>query len=282
MDEVNFYRRGLQAEEIQSDYLTWAPDSHKQSVTDQGFTAQWDFDGNYQNALDPNNPAVAHGTVNFTEAKLNQGLQLVQDATLDLGTAANVTLDNGTITLWAKMDTGQLGTSNSRYVLLANHDADEGFRLIIDDDTNPAQAGSIQFTCYTNTTVNALTSGATKWPDDQNWHHLAVTKEGTLAKMYLDGVLVSTTDTLVTPNYETGLLPLRIGATGDGTAYPWKGAIDQLKIFTKALSPYDILGTYLEGDPVFTEDASPGAQEEIRFFPQATEFTVDFFKKANQ
>ena len=265
MDEVTFYRRGLQAEEIQSDYLTWAPDSHRQTQPELALTGQWDFDGNYDNPLDPANPAQPSEGLVFEQGMVNQGLVLNGSATIDLGTAADVTLENGTISLWVRLDENQLGQNNGRYVLLANHDSDEGFRLIIDNDTDPAQAGSIQWTTYSTTTTTVLSSGATRWPTDETWHHLAVTKQGASAKMYLDGVLISTTENLGTPETINDPLPLSIGATGTGAPYPWKGAIDQLKIFTEPLSPYDILGTYLEGDPAFTEDASRGVQEEVRF-----------------
>ena len=250
VDEVQFYRRGLEAEEIQSDYLTWAPASHRNPQEDPGLTAQWDFDNDYQNIKDAQNPAVPSGSLSFVEGKQNDALQLDGTATVDLGATADVTLDHGTITLWAKLES-PLGTSNSRYVLLANHDATSGFRIIIDDDTDPAQAGNIQFTSYTATTTNALTSGSTPWPSDATWHHLAVTKAGPTANMYLDGVLIATTDTLNTPDPVTH--PLSIGATGAGHSYPWAGAIDQVKIYTTALTPYAILGTYLEGDPDLSE-----------------------------
>ena len=250
MDEVQFYRRGLQAEEIQSDYLTWAPASHRNPQEDPGLTAQWDFDNNYQNTKDAQNPAVPSASLSFVEGKQNDALQLDGSATVDLGTTADVTLDHGTITLWAKLES-PLGTTNGRYVLLANHDADSGFRLIIDDDTDPVQAGSIQLTTYTETTTTALTSGTIHWPNDATWHHLAVTKANQTASMYLDGVLIATTDTLDTPDPVT--YPLNIGTTGAGANYPWAGAIDQVKIYTTALTPYAILGTYLEGQPDLNE-----------------------------
>ena len=98
MDEIQFYRRGLQPEEIQSDYLTWAPASHRNPLEDLGLTAQWDFDNNYQNTKEAQNPAVPSASLNFVEGKHNDALQLDGTATVDLGTTADLTLDHGTIT----------------------------------------------------------------------------------------------------------------------------------------------------------------------------------------
>lgn len=73
---------------------------------------------------------------------------------------------------------------------------------------------------------------------DGNWHHVAVTFDGSVMSLYVDGVLdISAPKTLSTSGQD-----LRIGncALPDNKEY-WAGAIDEVRIWNTAISHCDIL-----------------------------------------
>ena len=85
---------------------------------------------------------------------------------------------------------------------------------------------------------------------DTNWHHLVITKSGTSASIYIDGVAQAT----------SGTAPGTIDA-GDGTSFissrnggvpasqEWFGKIDETSIFNYSLSEAQVLEIYNNGRP---------------------------------
>lgn len=74
---------------------------------------------------------------------------------------------------------------------------------------------------------------------DNTWHHVAVTKSGTNVTIYADGDAENTET--VSSAIQNGALPLLIGANpGEGTTGFWKGLLDELRIYDRALTPGEI------------------------------------------
>lgn len=76
------------------------------------------------------------------------------------------------------------------------------------------------------------------------WHHLAATRSGTdgKIKLFIDGNEIASTigspETTGTPCSQA--IPLGIGLFSDGVNYPFKGAIDEVGIWNRVLSPAEI------------------------------------------
>jgi sulfatase modifying factor 1 len=74
---------------------------------------------------------------------------------------------------------------------------------------------------------------------DNSWHHVAVTKFGTTVTIYADGDAENTQS--VSSAIQNGALPLLIGANpGEGITGFWKGQLDELRIYNRALAPNEI------------------------------------------
>jgi hypothetical protein len=117
----------------------------------------------------------------------------------------------------------QTGTNNNLRILLASSQTDTG-------------------TNYVDTAVNT-------WTTFNSWHHVVVTYDGTQAqasmvKVYIDGVAVASTVTGTLPStlqnstgvFSIGSLP--------GLSKNFNGAIDQVKLFSRALSPTEVSAEY--------------------------------------
>ena len=73
------------------------------------------------------------------------------------------------------------------------------------------------------------------------WTHIAATYDGEkkLAKVYINGEFVKETENFVITPPKNRHQPLRIGSSGN--ARGWRGAIDELKIYKRVLTPAEIL-----------------------------------------
>lgn len=77
-------------------------------------------------------------------------------------------------------------------------------------------------------------------------------------RFYLDGVLAAEKDIEQAPFVTTNTFPLVIGrhyidvAGLSGWAYPFKGKLDEIRIYDRALSPAEVASVYDTAPPVVT------------------------------
>jgi hypothetical protein len=83
-------------------------------------------------------------------------------------------------------------------------------------------------------TARAITPGV--------WNHVAVTWDGSRIKMYINGALVS--DDAQTLDAAAGIYPVRVGRSGGGPAFWFNGLIDEVCVYSRALSADEILRNY--------------------------------------
>ncbi len=82
----------------------------------------------------------------------------------------------------------------------------------------------------------------------EEWHHVAVTGDGSNLRIYLDGTLAGTGGS-GTNNYGSSGFPFNIGGNGifDGSGNFFNGDVDEVAVFHEALSENDIEDIYESG-----------------------------------
>ena len=75
------------------------------------------------------------------------------------------------------------------------------------------------------------------------WYHVVNSWNGTTARVYVDGVEIMDYG-LTAAAFNNKVAVTRIGASGDGSGYLFKGEIDEVKIYSRALSPGEINASY--------------------------------------
>ena len=91
-------------------------------------------------------------------------------------------------------------------------------------------------------TAISITGGGAPVPG--TWYHVVVSFDGTNANLYVNGALAATGSS---PNYVPNTDgPLVIGARGD-LAFPWVGSVDEVAIYTNALTGTQIAAHYSNG-----------------------------------
>jgi hypothetical protein len=97
---------------------------------------------------------------------------------------------------------------------------------------------------------------------DNTWHHVALVKSGTTATVYANGAAENSV--AVRSASQDNALPLFIGYNpGEGTRGYWKGMLDELKVFNRALNASEIaaLATDFGGD--FNYDGAVNAADYV-------------------
>ena len=81
-------------------------------------------------------------------------------------------------------------------------------------------------------------------PSINVWHHITcVFENGSYVRMYLDGSLFYTSNSVVT-NSSQASLPLLFGGTGTNSLYYYSGGLDDIGIWNRALTADEVLALY--------------------------------------
>jgi hypothetical protein len=206
----------------------------------------WRAEGDATDAVGANNGS-ANG-VNYLIGETGQAFSFDGSTTyIDLGNPASLQLQNFTIEAWI-----QRYSSSSISLIAPNGEilcyGSGGYGLGMWSD------GRVYLTRaeFDNISVYA---GLT---DTNSFHHVAVTKSGTSVIIYVDGVSYPASSAYTSTF--TFTTPIAIGADGDNHTAPFYGAIDELAVYSRALSAAEIKALYqagaggkcLTGGPVIT------------------------------
>ncbi|WP_177189452.1 cellulose binding domain-containing protein [Chitinophaga sp. YR573] len=184
------------------------------------------------------NHATLAATATRSTGYAGQALKLNGTATAyaSLPTGLVSTLNDFTITAWVSMDAlsnwmrvFDLGTGTSKYLFLTVQGGTASGKSII---RYAIKNGGAEQTVSYNYTLPLNT-----------WTHFAVTQSGNTCSLYINGVLVAS-------NTSVTIKPATLGSTNQNyigksqyTADPmFKGAIDEFKIYNRALSAAEIGG----------------------------------------
>ena len=156
-------------------------------------------------------------------------------------TNAAFSLDNGTWTIDAWLRTSQ--TTRADIIGQDSHYNNQGWYGIT---LNVASSGQIVVSKTTGAQALAATSTGI---NDGNYHHLALTRDGTTMRLYVDGVHVANAnDTFNAPAANRGIVLGILGA--DHSTGPYNGRMDCFRI-TKGVARWTGTGSFT---PPTTED----------------------------
>ena len=75
---------------------------------------------------------------------------------------------------------------------------------------------------------------------DNNWHHIASTRDKTSMKFYVDGILVGSSPTPAGSNVDPLITDYNVGYGFNAIYRYWKGNMDDLRIYKRSLSAVEI------------------------------------------
>ncbi|MDD5544271.1 MAG: hypothetical protein PHX83_13965, partial [Acidobacteriia bacterium] len=225
MDETSLYNRALSTAEIQSIYNAGSAGMCRQqqcTAPPSGMVSWWPGDGNANDIKGANNGTL-EGGVSFTSGKVGEAFNFNGvDSGVDLGSWFN--FQTFTIDMWVKPAAAQVQYAD-----------------IMDNNHSNFRSWVIQY----NNIGTQYVWGA--HPDGgivfdlvaDTWQHLAITRDSSnVYRLYLNGVLVGSTTGSGPLTYD-GTQFLRFGRFGGG-GRNWAGQLDEVEIFSRALSQTEI------------------------------------------
>jgi hypothetical protein len=237
MDEVRLYRRALGADEIFELALGDPFVGHWMMEEDGGSvmadSSAYGNDGTFVG--DPTWVSGIDGLAIELDGVEDHG-QVPDDASLDIP---------GDITLAAWIRPTVVGT---QYLIKkANISVTDGYELSLSSSGKPF----VRFNQFTNANDYRV-DGLTSYPvDGTTWMHLAATYDGTMVRIYADGV---PEDSLAAQfSIATNDLSLAVGAQSDGDRL-FIGAMDDVRVYRRALTTFEI--EVLAGVSVPVEETS--------------------------
>lgn len=168
--------------------------------------------------------AVGDYSLDFTGDSVNNNaiVTVPDDSSLDFGT-------DMTVAFWYNASVAQDDATR----IIGTHDGGDGFSIFANSD------GSLQwFLDDGNDTVTVGAAGGLI--ADGNWHHVAVTRNGTsnAAKIYIDGTL-EFDGSVPTINIVNSTAPLTIGGANSFVS-DYEGLLDDVRAYDRELSAGDV------------------------------------------
>ena len=219
--------------EIGSHYDQHASAGHRTDHLVGDAVGYWPFDMGHTDMINPSGvlpstgyPATGSDGAGYTPGRIGDGSDLSQRF-VDLGQhpAYNISMDVA-LSLWARHP-APMGNGAPVTLLGART---HGLSQILDPTTGALQ---VQVATATTTQTAAGPAGpAGTRPDDGQWHQVMADLSNDRLRIILDGTIVLDDDTTLLPDGSTVELT---------TADTWDGTLDEIVLFDRALTNWEIL-----------------------------------------
>jgi hypothetical protein len=224
LDDIRIYNRALTETEIGDLYYE---DSN-------GLIAHYPFNGNANDESGLGNHGTVNGAALTTDRFGNENSAYLFDGVNDYinvlhSTSLDIVNDEITISAWAKgngeiLEKGDL--DNRKYGIFVGNPPTFGFELKNEPGTS----------------YHEILQGIV---DTSVWSHFVAYYDGTVMKCYINNTMVGSYNT--TGNIISNSRDLIIGAFGDLIQAFFKGKIDDIRIYNRALTETEISDLYHEG-----------------------------------
>ena len=216
-------------------------------VSAPGLVNWWRAEANALDSVGTNNGTAGAG-VSYTAGEVGQGFTLngTDGVTMDAN-AANFRTNDFTVEFWMKTGSTQPAVIVGKRTVCNLGPAWDILMGYVNGQSYP---GKIGFEIISSSGAYSGVARSVSINDNQ-WHHVGLTRSGTVALMYIDGTLQGTND--ITPPstvdinntsvLEIGLSPCH----GPGGLEPYVGSLDEMGIYNRALTPTEIQTIYAAG-----------------------------------
>ena len=245
LDDFGYWRRALSTAEIEALY-NGTQSSLPDYVPTNDLIGWWPFNGNANDESGNGNDGTVTGAFLTKDRDGVANSAYTFDGIDDVIQTPNQTL-TGSVSFsgWYKMSSFNTPGNDMFYVSNQSMSSDIysaniafGFR---------SYQGEYGHSTYIASPLTGYYA-TNNLPTTDVWHHIVcVYEKGAYVRMYLDTVLIYQNTNVIT-NPSQASLPLLIGGTGTTSAYYYKGELDDVGVWNRALSHSEIKELYKAGD----------------------------------
>jgi hypothetical protein len=204
----------------------------------KGLVAYYKLDSDAKDSAGTHHGTLAGNPSPFIAGKVGQAFNVTADLTyITIPYAADLAMTAYTISVWVKPSDRGGNRVNG----------ENTFDLKFDATRIHGDVGS--GTAWLNTVADVVTAQGGVISLGV-WHHILYAVEPGITRMYLDGALASTVTYTGTPMFMKAGQELRIGSSYGTTEY-MRGAIDEVRIYNRALSEAEAAALAGRPGPVF-------------------------------
>lgn len=202
-------------------------------LSDANLVSYWRMEGNSNDSKGSNNGTDTNITYSLANGKYTQGAGFNGSTSkIVIGNIAALKPTEAiTVATWIKPSS----YSDYQAILTVDGtdswDTGKGYGLVHTTGT----AVGFWVNHFTNNAVYANISSG-------DWHHVVGTYDKQNVKLYVDGILAGSDP--YTSSISYGSESINIGHGSGSAAFPWNGAIDDVAIFSRALTAAEILTLY--------------------------------------
>ena len=150
------------------------------------------------------------------------------------------------VSFWTRLDGDAVREAFGDFLSLGG-EAGPGFRLYLFYGELNLRTGTPEAPQVLN--VSELETSLPR----ETWTQLTMTYDGEAAALYRDGALLKRAELAMT----AGNGPLTVGSFQAGFAYPMQGAMDEVRVFDRALAPREVAELYLDDLCLVSTTAAP-------------------------
>jgi hypothetical protein len=214
-------------------------------VSLSGVVSEWSGEGNANDTVGTNN-GMLQGGATFVPGQIGQAFSFDGvDDFVSIVNATSLRLQNFTIDTWIKL-TGPLPEWPASIAAFGQN----GYAFAI--DSGIFTGGAERSLILSKTGASQVNGPAV--PNDEAWHHVAVTKSGSSVIFYIDGVgtptsysAIFTFDGAAGSDFAIGTNPIYASQNNPPSTYAFPGLVDELVIYNRALAPSEIEQRYQNG-----------------------------------
>lgn len=246
LDDLRIYNRALSAAEVSRLYI-----NGESAVLDSSLLGWWRFNETTGTTASDSSNFAADSTSNGNIGTLKS---FTFDNTTNgwtSGVFGNGLLFNGTsdYIVVPSSSAFDFGTGDFSIELWLNATSTGNYQTIYSRDSNHTGSGILAFINPTGGTLHLWVGGTitdgTKNIANGAWNHLAIVRSSGTVSIFVNGVLDKSVSMPNTVNVGTN--PLYLGITDLSYLKYLNGRIDDVRVYNRALQPYEIYDQYLAG-----------------------------------
>ncbi len=231
----------------------WVPTTVRAIPVTDGLVAYYAFDGTTTDGSGNGHDATAHGGTYTTGYDGTANGAYLFSGSDWLSTSLTLSSSQGTMAAWINVH--KYDTGFNRYNLIFEHWDNMQFGL---DDSRSGGAYDGHYMLKLRKTPGGGYSNFSfvdgGLAELNTWVHLAGTWDGSMMRLYVDGIEVAAT---TAPSPPAGSGPLVIGRHSHNGINFWKGAIDEAAIYNRALTGKEIALLAETGEPPSVPEPAP-------------------------
>ncbi len=158
--------------------------------------------------------------------------------------------DAFSLSMWFAHGGGGKLDATHYHVLLDKSSKTVGAFLGLDPTGISGPVGSLVFQTFGVTPACVMRDDSKDYMDNK-WHHLALIKDGTNGQLWIDGELKTQTSGMACVTNTSNLFFGRRSSTFESvtTVVSWKGWMDEIQIFKRALAPSEVTNLFVHNGP---------------------------------